>query len=376
MRIAGRGADGLAKPIKTTDDGKIDVNLGGKEVENTGSYIRKYLESGLFERKDIYFHGNESVSMVENSADTYGNGSTSKENDHLRASITDNPSNTAGVSFVTNIPIINPNESYDKLVIEYELDSKTRYNSGLRFHIRNSKVGSEATTGREVTFSLNPENNKRRIREIDISTLNNAHYYHLDLRVMDSSTSVSVDTDLKIYSISLLKEKGGQHSSTMDKDTGAISTPTTIKDTQGKDVLRIVDSAPFAYDELTNEYNVKISSNKVKEVFFLNNVELRTDEQFQSDRLDISNLGGEKMLVVNNILNVPVEIQVFGPYSSGGIGGGMRAIANNTISATNTKYFTKEDLKLLGLPVSRIIIRITPQGTPTSGRITVFVSGV
>ena len=35
---------------------------------------------------------------------------------------------------------------------------------------------------------------------------------------------------------------------TKDEISGDLSTPTTVKDTNDKDVLRIVDSAPFAYN--------------------------------------------------------------------------------------------------------------------------------
>ena len=345
-----------------------------QKTANYYSIIKKAFEDGLSNRRDLYHFGAEHNSFSQSIQ--MGNSYFTKEKDHLSLNVRDNPSGRGEIELASDKPILEVGERYEKVVVEYEFIPYTPYNNPIDFHVRDTKLKSEATVGRSSLPIGSKKHVGRRFAEIDISTLNNSKKYYLGVGLIDNATAVSVDANLKIFSIYLIT-KTPQMLVSVDKDEKTPSILTSVKDDDGRDVLRTVDAAPFAYDELNDLINVKIASNKVKEIMVLNNYELRGSEYYQPPAVDVSNMGGKKMLAVRNSLDVPVEIKVLGPYPVGGSGWAGEPHSLGSINPGGAfNYFTNVDLDLLDLPISQLYVRFTPQGTANSGEITAYISGV
>lgn len=84
--------------------------------------------------------------------------------------------------------------------------------------------------------------------------------YTLDIPRITRYVRVSITnigtTSFSIQNIIVNNYGGESDSSIKDKDTGEKSTPTTVRDANGRDVLRVVDAAPVAYDMANDKLKV------------------------------------------------------------------------------------------------------------------------
>ena len=152
-----------------------------------------------------------------------------------------------------------------------------------------------------------------------------------------------------------------------------------VVDDDGNFVLRTVDAAPFAYDSESGRLKVEVV-NPAKEIVTHDNVQIRDTEAYQTDRIDISQMSGIKMVGIRNMLDKPVTITIYGPYMESGTGGGSRNLL--TVPASQTQFAvglagsSNHAERLLSAPFAKIIVRAKCDEAPTTGGVTVWISGV
>lgn len=359
MRISGRGTDGTAKPFQIDKD-----NLKVHDIEGMSQIIKSVVEPN---RKDIYANGVrfDTIDFLERE----GNGAVTDDTDHIKVALTGNNTNIATIDFVTRIGVLKKTDNYKTLYFDFEYVAETQYNGSFWLYACDSQNYDNSQEKRPY-YKMTNKSIPRTIAQINVSNLNKDMF--VGVRMTDATTAVDVKGYLKIYGIYAVRENTTLLAAKdSNNETKALSSET---DNEGRNVLRVVDSAPYAYDASKDALQVSIVDKRVKTLPIFQDLEPFSEGHMQVS-VDLSSIPSDKMLVLYHTYGVDVTVTVFGPYGLG-LGGGARALQNAVVKSGATVYWSKADLDLLGLPVESLLFRIVPISTPTTGTLTMFISGV
>ncbi|RDW15863.1 hypothetical protein CWR48_18405 [Oceanobacillus arenosus] len=248
MRVAGRSKDGVPKAIATDGEGNQIVNILNAELKE----LRRSLDKLALGINDVYKSGTEFFPLK--TVNRTGSNSYVKADQFFLLNLIGNPSNAAGIHVETTKTFTPTIDNAATVEIEYAIENKSAYNAivntliyaeeNVEWSVGKQDVHLAGTVKESVIVRLN----------VNTATLREKKLF-IRFGISDTSTSVSVDFNVKLKRISLLgKANFGQSLVARDTATKEIVELSSIKDANGDNVIRFVNAAPFAYDQYTGTF--------------------------------------------------------------------------------------------------------------------------
>lgn len=256
MRIAGRGNDGLAKALRIDDVGNVSVS--DSDMEKIAG-----INAGL--RSELYYEGVEVVSWT--SGYTSGSGSVTKEKDYISVKLIDNASNIAEITAVTDEGV--DLTGVDFIIVDMSIERQSQYATNAYVVVGTSKKDSAVDNAAKSEYIKieGSDTFPRQKVKLNVSTLTGIHFIRVHL--MDVAPTVPIPAELKIYGVWTERSIPQVKNTLIAKDTNNNNVDlTSILDENGKAVLRVVDAAPFAYNEVEDRLKIEGKRKIVIETIF------------------------------------------------------------------------------------------------------------
>lgn len=315
LRIGGRYVDengkGFSKPLKTNEDGKLEISDDKiLEIETQVERALK-LSSGI--RQEYYYGGNE-VAPIKTGYKS-GTGSVSKSNDYFELSVHDNPSNVAetGVYVDEKIDVT----KMSTLFFEYEYEGYTSNNTRIYFSVADNP-NSTHDIGDNYYVTHSGEEKIRGIAKLKVSNLTGLKY--IKIHLVDRSSQVNVPAKVRIYGIWSenlkpqmanfeLPEATGSNLVVKDYHDNESVDLTAVKDNDGKAALRIIDAAPYGYDSESD--SIRTVNSPMEVIAGLSKEQnLAQGASFETDIVSVVDYQDIFIMADAKSTNSPLDIQV------------------------------------------------------------------
>lgn len=164
-------------------------------IKSNQKEIERAIKLNANIRSDQYIEGTEYVDIVEGYTD--GLGSVSKEREYLKLEVSGNDAQRGERVYVTDTAV--DLTGINKVYLDYEHINESGYNASMYLIAGTNKTGSRSSYDARYSKLAMAESLPRHIEWLDVSGLTGNHY--LRVHVRDSSTSVAVDSEIRVYGL-------------------------------------------------------------------------------------------------------------------------------------------------------------------------------